>query len=41
MAAEPGGAVLILQEVRHGAMGRLTTLNVVVPPFDQADEWSD
>jgi hypothetical protein len=27
--------------VRHRAVGRMTILNVVVPPFDPADEWFD
>jgi quercetin dioxygenase-like cupin family protein len=37
----PGSAVLIPPGVRHRAVGRLTILNVVVPPFDPADEWFD
>jgi hypothetical protein len=41
MAVEPGGAVLIPPEVRHRAMGRMAILNIVVPPFDPADEWFD
>jgi hypothetical protein len=28
-------------EVRHRAAGRMTVLNVVVPPFDPADESFD
>ena len=41
MAVGPGGAVLIPPGVRHRAAGRMTILNVVVPPFDPADEWFD
>src|SRR5262245_19339099 len=37
----PGVAVMIPPGVRHRAVGRLTILNVVVPPFDPADEWFD
>jgi mannose-6-phosphate isomerase-like protein (cupin superfamily) len=37
----PGQAVLIPPGVRHRAVGRMTILNVVVPPFDPADEWFD
>jgi mannose-6-phosphate isomerase-like protein (cupin superfamily) len=36
-----GHAVMIPPGVRHRAVGRMTILNVVVPPFDPADEWSD
>jgi hypothetical protein len=39
MAVGPGGAVLIPPGVRHRAARRMTILNVVVPPFDPADEW--
>jgi hypothetical protein len=41
MAAGPGGAGLIPPRVRNRAAGRMTILNVVVPPFDPADEWLD
>ena len=41
MAVGPGGAVPIPPGVRHRAAGRMTILNVVVPPFDPADEWLD
>ena len=37
----PGHAVLIPPGVRHRAVGRMRILNVVVPPFDPADEWFD
>jgi mannose-6-phosphate isomerase-like protein (cupin superfamily) len=37
----PGHAVMIPPGVRHRALGRMTILNVVVPPFDPADEWLD
>jgi hypothetical protein len=39
LAAGQRGAVLIAPEVRHWAMGRMTSLNVVVPPFDPVDKW--
>jgi mannose-6-phosphate isomerase-like protein (cupin superfamily) len=41
VAVRPGSAVLIPPGVRHRAVGRMTILNVVVPPFSQADEWFD
>jgi hypothetical protein len=28
-------------DARHPAAGRMTILNIVVPPFDPADEWFD
>ena len=37
----PGQSVMIPPGVRHRAVGRMTILNVVVPPFDPADEWFD
>jgi mannose-6-phosphate isomerase-like protein (cupin superfamily) len=37
----PGMAVLIRPGTRHRAVGKMTILNVVVPPFDKADEWFD
>jgi mannose-6-phosphate isomerase-like protein (cupin superfamily) len=36
-----GTAVMIRPGVRHRAVGRMRILNVVVPPFDPADEWFD
>lgn len=36
-----GVAVMIPPGVRHRAVGQMTILNVVVPPFDPADEWFD
>jgi quercetin dioxygenase-like cupin family protein len=36
-----GSVVYIPPGVRHRAVGRMTILNVVVPPFDPADEWFD
>jgi mannose-6-phosphate isomerase-like protein (cupin superfamily) len=39
VALRPGVAVTILPGCRHRAVGRLTILNVVVPPFDKADEY--
>jgi quercetin dioxygenase-like cupin family protein len=38
---QPGSAVLIAPGVRHRAVGRMTILNFVVPPFDPADEHFD
>jgi mannose-6-phosphate isomerase-like protein (cupin superfamily) len=37
----PGCAVMICPGVRHRAVGRMTILNVVMPPFNPADEWFD
>ncbi|MBA4189085.1 MAG: cupin [Planctomycetaceae bacterium] len=36
-----GTAIMIPPGVRHRAVGRMTIVNVVVPPFDEADEWFD
>lgn len=36
-----GVAVMIPPGVRHRAVGKLRILNIVVPPFDPADEWFD
>jgi mannose-6-phosphate isomerase-like protein (cupin superfamily) len=41
VAVRPGAAVMIPPGVRHRAVGRMTILNFVVPPFDPADEWFD
>ena len=41
VAVGPGTVVLIPPGVRHRAVGRMTLLNVVMPPFDPADEWFD
>lgn len=41
VSVKPGVAVMIPPGVRHRAVGRMTILNVVVPPFDPADEWFD
>jgi mannose-6-phosphate isomerase-like protein (cupin superfamily) len=38
---QPGVVILIPPGVRHRAVGRMTLLNVVVPPFEPADEWFD
>lgn len=37
----PMTAVMIRPGCRHRAVGRLRILNIVVPPFDPADEWFD
>ncbi|MCY3017954.1 MAG: cupin domain-containing protein, partial [Planctomycetota bacterium] len=37
----PGVAVLIRPGTRHRAVGEMQILNVVVPPFDEHDEWFD
>jgi mannose-6-phosphate isomerase-like protein (cupin superfamily) len=36
-----GSTVMIPPGVRHRAVGSMTILNVVIPPFDPADEWFD
>ena len=36
-----GVAILIRPGTRHRAVGKMKILNVVVPPFDKADEWFD
>ncbi len=41
VAVRPGMAILIPPGVRHRAVGRMTILNLVVPPFDPEDEWFD
>jgi mannose-6-phosphate isomerase-like protein (cupin superfamily) len=41
VAVTTGSAAMIPPGVRHRAVGRMTILNVVVPPFDPADEWFD
>lgn len=41
LSVRAGVAVMIPPGVRHRAVGRMTILNVVVPPFDPADEWFD
>jgi hypothetical protein len=41
MAVGPGGAVPIPPGVWHRPAGRMTILDVVVPPFDPADGWLD
>lgn len=38
---KPGVAVLIRPGTRHRAVGKMKILNVVIPPFDQNDEWFD
>jgi mannose-6-phosphate isomerase-like protein (cupin superfamily) len=39
VAVRPGSAVMIPPGTRHRAVGKMRILNVVVPPFDPADEW--
>jgi mannose-6-phosphate isomerase-like protein (cupin superfamily) len=41
VAVRPGMAVMIPPGVRHRAVGKMRILNVVVPPFDPADEHFD
>ena len=41
VSVEAGHAIMIRPGVRHRAIGRITLLNMVVPPFDPADEWFD
>lgn len=38
---KPLTAVMIRPGCRHRAIGRLTILNLPIPPFDPADEWFD
>lgn len=38
---QTGSAVMIPPGVRHRAVGRMTILNIVTPPFDPTDEWFD
>jgi len=40
-AVRPGSFVMIRPGCRHRAVGQLKIVNVVVPPFDPADEWMD
>lgn len=37
----PGRSIYIPPGVRHRAVGKMTILNIVSPPFDPADEWFD
>jgi mannose-6-phosphate isomerase-like protein (cupin superfamily) len=41
VSVRPGVAVMIPPGVRHRAVGKMRILNVVVPPFDSADEEFD
>jgi mannose-6-phosphate isomerase-like protein (cupin superfamily) len=41
VGVRPGSAVFIPPLTRHRAVGKMKILNVVVPPFDPADEWFD
>jgi mannose-6-phosphate isomerase-like protein (cupin superfamily) len=41
VSVQKGVAVMIPPGVRHRAVGKMTILNVVIPPFDPADEWFD
>ena len=41
VAVGPGSPVLIPAGMRHRAVGRMTIMNVVVPPFDPADQRFD
>lgn len=41
IAVQPGMAIMIPPGVRHRAIGRMTILNIVVPPFNPDDEWFD
>lgn len=38
---QPLTAVMIRPGCRHRALGRFRILNIVIPPFDPADEWFD
>lgn len=37
----PNTSVMIHPGTRHRAIGNLKLINVVIPPFDAADEWED
>jgi mannose-6-phosphate isomerase-like protein (cupin superfamily) len=41
ISVEPMTAVLIRPGCRHRAVGNLTILNIVIPPFNPKDEWLD
>lgn len=41
VAVRPGMCILIPPGVRHRALGRMTILNIVAPPFDPDDEHFD
>ena len=41
VSVKPLTAVHIPPNCRHRAIGKLTILNFVIPPFDSADEWFD
>ena len=41
VAVGVGTAVMIRPGVRHRAVGSMVVLNIVVPPFDPADEYFD
>jgi mannose-6-phosphate isomerase-like protein (cupin superfamily) len=41
VTVEPMTAVLVRPGCRHRAVGALTILNIVIPPFDPQDEWFD
>ena len=38
---KPMTTVMIKPGCRHRAVGKLKVINIVVPPFDPADEWFD
>ena len=38
---KPMTSILIKPGCRHRAVGRMKILNIVIPPFDSADEWFD
>jgi mannose-6-phosphate isomerase-like protein (cupin superfamily) len=38
---KPGLCIMIPPRVRHRALGRMKVLIVVLPKFDEADEWFD
>lgn len=41
VSARPMTAIVIKPGCRHRGVGRLRIVNVVIPPFDPADEWFD
>jgi mannose-6-phosphate isomerase-like protein (cupin superfamily) len=38
---KPMTAIMIKPGCRHRAVGNLRIINIVIPPFDAADEWFD
>jgi mannose-6-phosphate isomerase-like protein (cupin superfamily) len=41
MPVRPGMCIMIRPGTRHRAVGRMKVLILVLPKFDEADEWFD